>query len=1102
MPAASRLLPALTSLGLSLWLSGQPTSARAAEPPTTPFLRIQAGMHTAMINRISTDAGGRVALTCSSDKTARLWSLPEGRLLRTFRPPLSQGNEGRLDSCALSPDGSLAAVSGWTGYAWDESNCIYLFDTATGRLLRRLEGMPDVICELAFSAQGRYLASGLGGARGIRIWEVATGRLAGEDDGYEGACYGMDWRGEDSLATTSYDGALRLYLGLDKALRSGGTEVVTLKPARRVTSNSGKLPFGIRFSPDGRNVAVGFNDSQVVLVLSGTDLSLKYKPDTRGVEQGDLGSVAWSTDGLSLIAGGGWDVNRKKPVRLWSEAGLGKSHDVLITPNTLMDFRALPEGGFLVGSSDPAWGVLKETGNARSNGASFELLGRNPVPDYRAGRENFRISADASVVSFGFSEFGKDPAQFALDERVLAVGPGSGLLRAPRQEGLGVTDWKNSTSVKLGGKPIPLKSYEVSRSFAVAPDESFFVLGADWTLRLFEADGRLRWAVSGPEACWAVNISADGRVIVSAYGDGTIRWHRADTGRELLVFFPHADRKRWVLWAPQYEPRPYGRLGAQLSEKTKGAYGGVVVETVLDGSAAQAAGLRAGDEIVTVNGVRLSRVDQTVEMIKKMTPGTALDVSYVRGGKRYGVDAKVGESTETYLVPAGAFYDCSPEGESLIGWHVNRGKDQEADFFPASKFRDQFYRPDIVARVLDTLDVAEALKQANEVAGRRTITQSAEELISQMQPPVVELLVGGVAGQAEVSGSRVELRYRVRQGGQYPVTRVRVLVDGRPLPTELPIPAGENAVAVAGIPAPERDAVLTLLAENRFAVSQPATLRLVRKMEDAASLAQGSMVPDALKPKLYVLSAGISDYLNEDHLPDLNYAAKDAEDIAAAFKRQEGGLYQKVEVRVLTNQAATAADLEDGLEWLKSQVTAKDIAVVFFSGHGENDEELRYHFCPHDYNPARRLRTGLPAETFVDIIRKLPGKVVFFVDSCHAGNALGKLARVRTKGAGNDVGLTRAVNALTSAETGAIVLLSSTARQLSQESELWENGAFTKAIVEGLDGKADLLGKGSITVTSLETYVAERVKELTNNAQTPTSSRPETVPDFPIAIKK
>jgi len=98
--------------------------------------------------------------------------------------------------------------------------------------------------------------------------------------------------------------------------------------------------------------------------------------------------------------------------------------------------------------------------------------------------------------------------------------------------------------------------------------------------------------------------------------------------------------------------------------------------------------------------------------------------------------------------------------------------------------------------------------------------------------------------------------------------------------------------------------------------------------------------------------------------------------------------------------------------------------------------------------------------------------------------------------------LTRLVNELSSAENGAVVFASSTGRQESLESDEWKNGAFTKAIVEGLNGKADLLQNGKITVNELETYLAERVKELTEGQQTPTVAKPQTVPDFPIAVKR
>jgi hypothetical protein len=44
----------------------------------------------------------------------------------------------------------------------------------------------------------------------------------------------------------------------------------------------------------------------------------------------------------------------------------------------------------------------------------------------------------------------------------------------------------------------------------------------------------------------------------------------------------------------------------------------------------------------------------------------------------------------------GGYYDCSPGAEDLIGWRVNNGQNQAADFFPAERFRNTYYRPDVI----------------------------------------------------------------------------------------------------------------------------------------------------------------------------------------------------------------------------------------------------------------------------------------------------------------------------------------------------------------------------------------------------------------------
>lgn len=88
----------------------------------------------------------------------------------------------------------------------------------------------------------------------------------------------------------------------------------------------------------------------------------------------------------------------------------------------------------------------------------------------------------------------------------------------------------------------------ISRVIAILPDQRGFVIGTDWFLTFFDKNNKQIWKIPTPASCWALNISGNGKVAVAGFGDGTIRWFRIEGGRELLSFFPHKDKKRWVLW--------------------------------------------------------------------------------------------------------------------------------------------------------------------------------------------------------------------------------------------------------------------------------------------------------------------------------------------------------------------------------------------------------------------------------------------------------------------------------------------------------------------------------------------------------------------------
>ena len=506
----------------------------AADPTPQPLPRLETGMHTAVIKRIATDADGRWAVTASNDKTARVWEVASGRQVAVLRPPQDVGNEGKLYAVALSPDGAVAGVGGWTGGDWDGQAAVYLFDRASGHLLRRLPGLPSDIKHLAFSPDGRWLAASLGGKNGVRLFDSRSGAETGSDADYGDRSYSAHFSPDGRrLLTTSDDGQLRLY-----SVNNG-----KLGPPKRTRPGGGKEPFAARFSPDGRFIAVGFADGTVVQVLDADTLAEVARPATTGVDNGNLGNLAWSADGRYLLAGGYWIVGGKCPVRRWPVDEWSRYEDLPLAGNTVTDLVPLPGGGVLFAAGDPAWGIIDP---------AFRIQQRQDgeIADLR-GPDQLRLSADARRVRFGFQNGGEYSRSFDLASRSLGADVPELAAARTAAPGLDIRNWKDEFNPALNGQALKLDRFEISRSLAISTDGQRFVLGADWWLRLFDRSGNERWQQPAPDVTWAVNWSTDGRFVVAGYGDGTIRWHRPSDGVEVLALFPHADRKRWIAWTPE-----------------------------------------------------------------------------------------------------------------------------------------------------------------------------------------------------------------------------------------------------------------------------------------------------------------------------------------------------------------------------------------------------------------------------------------------------------------------------------------------------------------------------------------------------------------------
>jgi hypothetical protein len=996
------------SMGLLLVL-GSVLGASARAQTGEPILRIETGTHTARVGDAATDAAGRVLVTASEDKTARIWSLPDLRPIGVLRPPIGPEQDGLLFAVAVSPDGRLAAVAGGLGPRGGEKS-VLLFDLQSREVVRRWAGPPNGTYSLAFSVDGTQLVAGFGGAYGIRVWSVADGREIFKDGNYADVVYGVSFARDGRLATTSFDGFLRLYD------TTGGL-------LRKVTAGPGH-PFRCAFSPDGAKLAVGFEYAAAVEVRDGHTLALTSSPvayeidgastlalllnpannipfsQTRG-----LATVAWSRDGTQLLAAGdARDRSHQSSVLVWPTADLGSRQ---IGPRGFID----------VGLGDTIGRIIPLTDKSIvATSLSGDIVLSGPDGARRASVTpavaDFRVSGVISALEYSeplmVSGDGKRVAwsQWLSDGRWDIADAGGFGLTSADQKPKGLTEPLTGTLTKYvepwrwnDVEPrLFLASDGSSRELAIDPGEraisaavrdDFVLLGTEYMLRLFDGAGNPIWKHHIPAGALRVNQAPGGQVGVAALADGTVRWYRLRDGQELLALFLTRDAKRWVAFTPS------------------------------------------------------------------------------------------------------GYYDASPGGEDLIGWHVNRGPDQASDFFPASRFHDRMYRPDVVRLVLATLDENAALQQANAASGRVEPKVTPAD-IATLAPPTLEL----VAAPTRFATDHVTIKYRVRNPADArTIDSPRIMVNGEWQPTSRAVQqlAADGTREVVIGPLPPHDSTVRIYADNGNARSEPLTIAL--QWDARAALAPGQQGRAAQhKPRLFVLAVGISQYQRPDLR--LNFAARDAEQFVAAMQAQRGKLYAEVTTKLLRDDEATLAGVEAGLAWFAGQAAADDVGVLFLAGHGVQTPDQDYFYAPADFDPARQRATGVNYRAIRSALDKFStsgNKVLFFVDTCYPGGALGP-----NLAASNG---TAFAAVLSRSDSGIVVLSATKGNQLSYEGPQWQDGAFTKALLEGIvDAKADPWQSGEITILDLGSYVHKRVLVLTGQRQEPMLSMPGGgVADFTVA---
>jgi WD40 repeat protein len=423
------------------------------------------------------------------------------------------------------------------------------------------------------------------------------------------------------------------------------------------------------------------------------------------------------------------------------------------------------------------------------------------------------------------------------------------------------------------------------------------------------------------------------------------------------------------------------------------------------------------------------------------------------------------------------YYMGSPGADKIVGWQINKGPANAAEYVGAEQLRQHLNRPDVVEKAIVLASAERAVREA---------PGTSFKLSDLLGRPVPKFkIVSPVSGSVEHSG-RASVKIAIEPTPDA-VRLIRVQVNGRQVAEDTPdigsggFGAGERVLAVP-------------LAKGRNDVRVALTNAIGEEAETLTLIHDGEGDLDK-RGTLHILAIGVNDYNGLGNICgdsgkescDLTSAGADARTFVEAVEKRLGPAHERVRKRVLVNggdpkDAPTAANITDAVELLRLS-KENDTVVLFVAGHGSN-EGPDYRFLATDASwmgGALRGSTVVPWQTLQGAVEAAKGRRILFIDTCHSGNAYNQR--------------------LGNAAYHANIIAYTAARfdQLALEDSTLGHGIFTYAVVEGLRGTGAVTPKGEISTKSLADYVVGRVNSLAkalNGEQEPQYFKGRDAQDF------
>jgi WD40 repeat protein len=256
--------------------------------------------------RVTLSTDGKV-LAAGSGREVTLWDPASGKRIRALA-----GHELPIRAVAFTPDGRTLATAAGENRSGKTTGEVKVWDVGTGERKRTLAVEGSDLNALAFSPDGRHLVAG--GLRGLWVWDAATGDSKHRVPTTAAVLAVAFTPDGGTLVTGAFDQQVRLWDAKTwaerKVLKGHRSEV-------RV----------VAFTPDGKTLATG-GVGEIILWNADTGERVRsLKPEAT------VWSMAFAADGKTLVVGVGdpkdggdggvqvWDATTGERTRTWTARG-------------------------------------------------------------------------------------------------------------------------------------------------------------------------------------------------------------------------------------------------------------------------------------------------------------------------------------------------------------------------------------------------------------------------------------------------------------------------------------------------------------------------------------------------------------------------------------------------------------------------------------------------------------------------------------------------------------------------------------------------------------------------------------------------------------